>query len=371
MADERRIIPKVVILGAGFGGLWAARTLAHSFTQVTIVDAQNYHMFVPLLYQVAAAELQPEDIAYPVRSIFRDFENIRFVMGRATQINLSKKVIGASGRDIPYDFLVLAIGSASNFFGVPGAEEYAFPLKTLDQGVALRNHILKCFERAQFESDPQKRRQLLTFAVVGGGPTGVEFAGALVELIRGPLRKDYRNIDSREPRVILCHSRERLIPDLPEKLSLYALERLRNMGVEVRLKSKVSWLSREAAYHEENEMIPTATVVWTAGVRGKPDVKEWGLPVMKTGQIIVLPTLQVKGHLEIYGVGDLAYFNTGEHPLPMLATVAIQQGIAAANNIKRQTDSRAVSAPFSLSGPRLNVDDRPKCRCRPYLRGDL
>jgi NADH dehydrogenase len=335
---------RVVILGAGFGGLWAAKTLAHTSANVTLVDHQNYHVFIPLLYQVAAAELEPEEIAYPLRNIFRKVSNIRFAMANATNIDLTRRAVVASGQEIPYDFLILAIGSASNFFGVPGADDFAFPLKTLEQGASLRNQILKCFERAELELDSKRRQQLLTFAVVGGGRTGVEFAGALVELIRGPLQKDYRNIDFREPRVMLCHSGDRLIPDLPEPLSHYALERLRKMGVEVRLGSRVSRVTAEAVYHQENEAFPTTTVVWTAGVRGKPDIEGWGLPTTKSGQIPVLPTLQVPEHPEIYAIGDIAYLEEGGHPLPMAATVAIQEGVSAARNVRLQMEGRPPTA---------------------------
>ncbi len=341
---------RVVILGAGFGGLWAAKTLAHSSADVTLVDHQNYHVFIPLLYQVAAAELEPEEIAYPLRNIFRKASNIHFAMARATNIDLTKRVVLASDREIPYDFLILAIGSVSNVFGVPGADDFAFPLKTLEQGVSLRNHILKCFERAELEPDSKKRQQLLTFAVVGGGRTGVEFAAALVELIRGPLRKDYRNIDVREPRVILCHPRDRLMPDLPEPLSHYALERLRKMGVEVKLRSRVSRVTAEAVYHEGSGVFQTETVVWTAGVRGKPEVERWGLSTTKNGQISVLPTLQVPEHPDIYVIGDLAYIEEGGRPLPMVATVAIQEGVAAAKNIRLQIEG-CVPVPFHYRDP--------------------
>ncbi len=350
MGSDRSTPPRVVILGAGFGGLWAARSLIAFPAEVTLIDAENYHMFVPLLYQIAAAELEPEDIAYPIRSIFRNSKNIRFVMGRATQIDFSKRTVSVPGYEIPFDFFVLAIGSASNFFGVPGVEAYAFPLKTLHQAIVLRNHILRCFERAEIEPDSQRRRQILTFAVVGGGPTGVEFAGALLELIRGPLRKDYQNIDFQEPRVILCHSGDRVIPTFPEKLSAYALRRLKKMGVEVRLRSRVTRITPEAAYHDKDVVIPTETVIWTAGVRGNPYMKDWGLPLMKTGQVKVLPTLQVENHPEVYCIGDAASFSKTGQPLPMLATVAIQQGIAAAQNIKMQIEGHQ-PLPFHFRDP--------------------
>jgi NADH dehydrogenase len=177
---------RVVILGAGFAGLWAAKALADSSAEVIVIDTQNYHLFVPLLYQVAVAELDPEEIPYPVRNIFRKVSNVRFA--RATKVDLSNRTVLTTTQEIPYDFLILAMGSSSNFFGVPGANDFAFPLKTLEQAVVLRNHILGCFEQAEWETDSKKRQQLLTFAIVGEGRTGVEFAGSLVELVNGPLR---------------------------------------------------------------------------------------------------------------------------------------------------------------------------------------
>lgn len=337
--DQQNLF-RVVVLGAGFAGLWAAKSLANTSANVIVADIQNYHLFVPLLYQVAAAELDPEEIVYPIRNIFRKASNVDFIMGRATKVDPINRTVRISNQEIPYDFLVLAMGSSSNFFSVPGANDFAFPLKTLEQAISLRNHILRCFERAEWESDSRKRQQLLTFAIVGGGRTGVEFAGSLVELIRGPLRKDYQNISTDEPRVILCQSRERLIPDLPEALSSYALKRLSKMGVEVKLQARVFRVAAEAVYHEDSEVFPTATVVWTAGVRGQPDIAGWGLPITDKGQISVLPTLQVPDYPEIYVVGDLAKLAESERKLPMVATVAVQEGVKAARNIRLQMKGR-------------------------------
>ena len=185
------------------------------------MDRNNYHAFLPLLYQVAAAELEPEDIAYPLRSILRRLHHARFVLGDVSGIDLAGRVAVAAGRPIPYDFLILAIGSVSHFFGVPGAAQHAFPLKTVDHGIALRNHILGCFERAVHEPSAEGRRRALTFAIVGGGPTGVEFAGALAELIRGPLVKDFPGLDFREVRVMLLEARESLPPGFPDRLRAY------------------------------------------------------------------------------------------------------------------------------------------------------
>jgi len=348
MGTSRR--PRVVIIGAGFGGLWAARALAHSAVEVQLLDRHNYHTFLPLLYQVAAAELEPEEIAYPVRSIFRKRPNVRFAMAEVKGVDLTAQVVQTAERVIPYDFLILALGSTSHFFGVPGAAEHAFPLKTLDQGIFLRNHILRCFERAVQEPDAPQRRRLLTFAIVGGGPTGVEFAGALAELIRGPLVKDYPMIDFREVRVVLLEATDRLLPGLPKRLQAYALARLRRMGIEVRLEAMVGQMKRGAVQLKDGTVLPAATVVWTAGVRGEPLAEQWGLPTARHGRVAVLPTLQVPGHPQVYVIGDLAYLEEDGRPLPMIAPVAVQQGTVAAGNIVRQLAGEA-PLPFRYRDP--------------------
>jgi len=262
--------PRVAIVGAGFGGLWAARNLARHPAEVLLIDRHNYHCFLPLLYQVAAAELEPEEIAHPVRSIFWKLPNVQFVLAGVKGVDLARRMVETDGPAIPYDYLILATGSVSHFFGVPGAAEQAFPLKTLEQGVALRTRILCCFERAVLEPHSERRRRLLTFAIVGGGPTGVEFAGALVELIRGPLVKDFSRLDLREVRVILLEAADGLLVGLPERLRAYAFARLTRMGVEVRLHTTVSQITREAVHLKDGTIVPAETVVWTAGVRGDP-----------------------------------------------------------------------------------------------------
>lgn len=338
--------PRVVIVGAGFGGLWAARTLAHAPVEVLLLDCNNYHTFLPLLYQVAAAELEPEEIACPVRSIVRNLPNARFCMAEVKELDFAARVAKTTERVIPYDFLILGIGSTAHFFQVPGAAEYAFPLKTLEQGVVLRNHILRCFERAAQEPDAERRQPLLTFAILGGGPTGVEFAGALAELIRGPLMRDYRRmLNLREVRVILLEAANSLLAGFPEPLRGYALARLRQMGVDVHLQAMVNRITPGSAHLKDGTIIPTETVVWTAGVRGVPQASLWGLPTARNGQVIVEPTLQARDHPEAYVIGDLAYVEQDGHPLPMIAPVAIQQGTAAARNIARQVEGQS-PAPF-------------------------
>ncbi len=342
--------PRVVIIGAGFAGLWAARTLACSDLEVLLVDRNNYHTFQALLYQVAAAELEPEGIAYPVRSILRPWPNVRFLLGEVREVDLAARLVRTTTAEVTYDLLLLALGSQTNFFGLPGAAEHAFPLKTLEQAIALRNQILCTFEAAAHEPDPAERGRYLTFAIVGGGATGVEFAGALAELIRGPLAKDYPTLDLDRARVLLLEAGDRLLPGMPERLQEYARERLRRMGVEVHLRSPVRRVEEGAVHLESGLVLPTATTVWAAGVRGHAAAGRWGLPTVRGGRVPVERTLQLLGHPEVYIVGDLAYLEEEGRPLPMLAPVAIQQGVAAARNILRQAAGQE-PRPFRYRDP--------------------
>jgi NADH dehydrogenase len=327
--------PRTVVIGAGFGGLWAVRALAGAPVDVLLLDRNNFHVFLPLLYQVVAAELDPEDIVYPVRGMLRGIPNVTFGMGEVTSVDPSLRIVEASGRSFPYDYLIIAAGSASAFFGVPGAATCALPLKTMGEAIALRNRILACFEKAAQERDPQARRRLLSFVIVGGGATGVEYAGALAELIRGPLAMDHPALDFSEVRVELLESQGGLLPGLPERLRAYALSRLRRIGVLVRLNATVSEVTSREVRLKGGSAIPTETAIWTTGVRGESIVRSPGLPIARGERLAVLPTLQVAGHPEIYAVGDIAYVEEMGSPLPMMAPVAIQQGTAAARNILR------------------------------------
>jgi NADH dehydrogenase len=316
--------------------LWAARTLAHSPIEVLLVDRNNYHTFLPLLYQVAAAELEPEQIAHPIRSILQEWPNVDFAMADITSLDLSQRLAEAASLTFSYDFLILATGSTSHFFGIAGAAEYAFPLKTLGEAITLRNHTLFCFERAVHEADPQRRRSMLTFTIVGGGPTGVEFAGALSELLYGPLAQDYPSLDPNQVQVVLLEAQNRLLSGFPERLQDYTLTRLRKVGVQVHLGAMVSQVTQHRLHLKDGSEIPTETVVWTAGVQGEPLAKRAGAPAARGGRVAVLPTLQLAEYPEVYVVGDLSHLEGEESPLPMVAPVAIQQGTTAAHNIVRQ-----------------------------------
>lgn len=342
MTNQAR--PKVVIVGAGFGGLAAARALALTPADVTLVDRNNYHTFLPLLYQVAAAELEATEIGHPVRSILRKLPNVHFAMAEVMGIDLERRLVHTDSYPLPYDYLVLAMGSVPNFFGVEGAQDYAFPLYSLEQGVALRGHILRCFERAVREPDPAARAQMLTFAVVGGGPTGVEFAGALAELIHGPLVKDYPTLNLDEVRVVLLEALGDVLSMLPERLRAYTRAHLRKKQVEVRLGAKVTRITPEAVHLQDGAVLPTETVVWTAGVRADAAPGRWGLPTGRGGRVTVEPTLQVPGRPHVYVVGDLALLEQSGGVLPMVAPVAIQQGEAAADNIARQIAGQSLQA---------------------------
>jgi NADH:ubiquinone reductase (H+-translocating) len=342
--DNQSERPRVVIIGAGFGGLWAARKLRGQPVEVLLLDRNNYHSFWPLLYQVGSAELEPSQIAYPVRAILRRQPNVRFVMAEVTAVDSQRQQIQTADPHqpaIPYDYLILASGSVARFFGIPGAEAHTFPLKTMEDGIRLRNQILRCFETAEQEQDPDRRRRLLTFAIVGGGPTGIEYAGALAELIYNPLAKDYPGVNIDEVQIILVEGQDRLLQGMPDSLSQYAAARLAQMGVKVCLKALVSAVTSDSLTLNQNETIRTETVVWTAGVGGEEVATRSGLPTQRNGTVPVRPTLQVEGLPHVYVVGDLAYFEENGQPLPMLAPVAMQQGTRAAHNILRQLQGEA------------------------------
>lgn len=332
---------RVVIIGAGFGGLQAAQSLADYGADVLLIDRNNYHTFVPLLYQVATGQLEPEYIAYPIRTILRRFSFLRnkpkvqFLMAEVELIDFSRQTVETDSCVITYDFLVLATGSRTQFFGVPGASEYAFSMRTLEEAIAIRNHIFSCFEQAIQESDSSRRQQLLTFTIVGGGPTGVEVVGAFVEMLRGHLRRDYRTL-FKEVRLILVQSGDRLLADLPKKLGTYTYKRLHQLGVKVYLQTKVIKVTFESLHLQNHEVISTATVIWTAGLEANSPTISEEVSLANKGKLLVHPTLQLLEQPNVYAIGDLAYVEQNGKPLTGIAPEAVQQGVAVARNIQRE-----------------------------------
>ena len=349
LTDPKR--PRIVVIGAGFGGLWAVRRFVSFGLGVTLIDRNNYHTFFPLLYQVAAAELGPSEIAYPVRSLFRRHPLVDFRRAKVHGIDLDARIVKADGTRLEYDYLVMAPGSVPNYFGVEGAARHAFPLRTMDDAVPLRYHVLDCFERAAQTADVSTRKSLLRFVIVGGGATGVEYAGALAELIYGPLLNDFGSIERDEVDIRLLEGGDRLLAGMPPRLQEYARVRLEGRGVQVLTESEVvevlsdrvmSRVTDDTTRHDAATAVkgnpgdtPTHTVVWAAGVQGDPAVGRWGLPVGPAGRVPVEPTLQVPGRPEVFVVGDLAYLETDGQALPQVAQVALQQGSLAAENVIR------------------------------------
>jgi NADH dehydrogenase len=332
--------PHVVIVGAGFGGLYAARGLAKRPVRVTIVDRRNYHLFQPLLYQVATAGLSPGDIAAPIRSILRRRANVRVLMDEATAIDLDGRRVVFRDTAVPFDHLILATGSRHAYFGHDEWEPLAPGLKTIEDALEMRRRILTAYEAAEREPDPAARQALLTFVVVGGGPTGVELAGAIAEIARQTLRHDFREIDPAQSRVLLVEAAPRILPAFPEDLSASAVRQLDRLGVEVRTGALVTKITSEAV-HLGNDAIATRTALWAAGVAASRLARSLGVPLDRSGRVTVAPDLALPGHPEVYVVGDLAVFThqTGR-PLPGVAPVAIQQGEAAAANIWRTIQGR-------------------------------
>jgi NADH dehydrogenase len=323
------------VVGAGFGGLRTARALRRAPVQVVLVDRNNYHLFQPLLYQVATAGLEPEEIAKPARAILRGQKNFDFRMVDVTRVDFAAKRLETSAGPMSYDFLVLAPGGQTNFFGLESMQQHGLGLKDIPDAIAIRNHVLTSFEQAMLESDPERRRALLTFIVVGGGPTGVEMAGALSELIRLVLVKDYPRLNIKDVRILLLEATDRLLAVMPERLREAAGKTLWRKYVEVRFGASVADYDGERLRLKSGEVIPAQTVIWAAGVRAAPLNAALGLPSARQGRIAVEPTLQVTGYPEVFIIGDAAYREQDGEPLPMVAPVAIQMGESVARNIKR------------------------------------
>ena len=344
--------PHVVVVGAGFGGLNVARHLKREKVRVTLVDRNNYHLFQPLLYQVATAGVSPDEIAYPARSIFRGYKNATFRMTEVTGVDYENRLLLTSTADIPYDYLVLAFGGETNFFGLESVKQNGFELKGLDDATRLRSHILRMFEAAVQEQDHERRKAMLTFVVVGGGPTGVEFAGALSELIRMVLAREYLGLNLNDVQVLLLEAADRLLLAMPEDLGQATAKILRERKhVDVRFGAQVVEYDGEQVRLKDGQAIASRTLMWAAGARAAGLAGALGLPQERGGRVRVQPTLQVEGHPEVFVIGDAAFL-PGEdgQPLPMVAPVAIQQADHAAENILRLSRG-APAEPFRYKDP--------------------
>jgi NADH dehydrogenase len=336
---------RVVIVGMGFGGLSAAKALAGCGLEIIMVDRHNYHLFQPLLYQVATAGLEQESIAYPVRALARGWRDTCFRLGEVVGVDYVGKNLILEDGELPYDYLVLAAGSRTNFFGIPGVERYAFDLKKLSQAEDLRNHILLLFERATREQDSTRRKALLTFVIVGGGPTGVEFAGALQELAQHVLSRDYPEISSSETRIILVEAANSLLTAMPPELSAYACDKLRDMGVEVLLSTRVTGAEAESVTFHNGSIIHSHTLFWSAGVAAAELANRLGVTQTSAGRVVVCPDLSIEAHPEVFVIGDMACVDQEGGPLPMMAPVASQQGRYIAKVIAAREQSQT-TVPF-------------------------
>lgn len=327
--------PHVVIIGGGFGGLYAARALKRAPVRISLVDRHNHHLFQPLLYQVATAALNPSDIAVPIRRILRTQRNCTVIMAEATSIDTEgKRVHLADEGELAYDYLIVATGARHAYFGHDPWAPLAPGLKTIDDALDIRRRILLAYEAAERETDAERRKAWLTFVVVGAGPTGVELCGSLAEISRHVLARDFRHIDPRTARVILVEAGPRILPSFSDSLARKAVQSLERLGVQVLTGRAVEGID-DRGVTIAGEHVPARTVLWAAGVAGSPLAKTLGTTLDRVGRVVVQPDLSIPGHPDVFVIGDLASFAQQGVPLPGVAPVAIQQGRWAARNIQR------------------------------------
>jgi NADH dehydrogenase len=345
-------MPRVFIVGGGFAGLAAAKQHNHAPGLVTRVDRRHHHVFQPLHYQVATAALSPADIASPIRSIVRRIRNCRVVLAKIRGVDLDKRLLCFDGGCAEYDYLILAAGATHSYFGHPEFEQVAPGLKTLEDATEMRKRILLAFESAEYEGDEAHRRAALTFAIVGGGPTGVELAGAIQEIAAQTMTKDFRHIDTTTARVILLQGGDRLLPQFPPELSDRAKRDLEKMGVEVLLNARVTNVTPQGVEIAGQPFLPVHNVFWAAGVQASPLAHTLGVPLTKSGQVIVNPDLTVPGHPEVFVVGDMAFAKSADNGevVPGVAPAALQMGRYAGDVIRAETSGKSTPdhrKPFS------------------------
>ncbi|MBR8831781.1 MAG: NADH dehydrogenase-like protein [Chroococcopsis gigantea SAG 12.99] len=349
--------PKLVIIGGGFGGLYAAKALKKATLDITIIDKRNFHLFQPLLYQVATGVLSPADISSPLRLILRGHENTTVLLDEALDIDTgSKRVILKDHESIDYDYLIVATGVSHHYFGNDQWQPHAPGLKTIEDATEIRRRIFSAFEEAEKENDPGKREAWLTFAIVGGGPTGVELAGAIAEIAHGALKGDFRRIDPDDARIILIEGIDRVLPPYPTNLSAKAKASLEKLGVTVETKSIVTHITGESLTVRQGESqkeIKAKTILWAAGVKaskmGEILAKSTGVALDRVGRVMVEPDLSVKDHPDIFVIGDLAHFaHQGDKPLPGIAPVAVQQAQYLAKLLNRKFQGESLP-PFKYN----------------------
>jgi NADH:ubiquinone reductase (H+-translocating) len=338
MAEEK--IPRVVIVGGGFGGLEAAKKLVCENVHLTVIDRTNYHLFQPLLYQVATAALSPADIAAPIRAVLQKCKNAEVMLAEVQSVDVNTRVVHTGDLNVQYDYLILATGARHSYFGHPEWERLAPGLKSLEDAVEIRRRILLAFEYAEKISDPAARAAAMTFVIIGGGPTGVEMAGSIAEIARHTLARDFRHIDPSSARVVLIEGESQVLATFPEDLRTSAMKQLQDLGVEIRTGVRATDLT-EAGLRVGDEFIPCRVKIWAAGNTASFVGKSLGVPVDRVGRVIVQDDLTIPGHPEVQVIGDLANF-TGKDgkSLPGVSPVAMQQGRHAARNILNMIEGR-------------------------------
>jgi NADH:ubiquinone reductase (H+-translocating) len=338
-------LPRVVIIGAGFGGLDAAKALASAPVQITVIDRRNHHTFQPLLYQVATAALSPGEIAYPIRSLFRGEKNVEVVMGEVTGFDLEHRVVQASDVAVSYDYLIVAAGASHAYFGHEEWEPFAPGLKSIEDAIEIRRRILLAFELAERETAIGERALPLNFVIVGAGPTGVELAGTLAEICHHALTNEFRSIDPARAHILLLEGGPRVLPSYPPDLSRSAEAQLHRLGVDVRTSTMVTQME-PGAVGVGDTRIEAAVVLWAAGVAASPLGKKLGTPIDRAGRVVVEPDMSLPGHPEVFVIGDLASAKDAQGKmLPGVAPVAIQQGRFVARLIRREAKTQPANSP--------------------------
>ena len=338
-AERRR--PRVIIIGGGFGGLYAARALRRADVELTVLDRTNHHLFQPLLYQVATATLAPTDITAPIRWLLRRQENTTVLMTEVQRVEPARRVVVVDGsREIPYDYLIVAAGARHSYFSHPEWETIAPGLKSIDDAIRLRRHILSAFERAEQEPDPAERAAWLTFVIIGGGPTGTELAGMLPTIARHSLPSEFRRIAHEPVHVVLVEGGPKVLPSYPDALSEHARRDLAHLGVDVRLGTLVTHVERGVVRIGDGQPIRANTVIWAAGNAASPLGRSLGVPLDLAGRVEVQPDLSIPGHPELFVIGDMASIATRGKPVPGVAPAAMQMGAHAARNIRRDLEQR-------------------------------